>query len=233
MWYFCVCCVPRNRSQVQWQSTYRNVLALKLLIFPLNLKIIFIVIVMVLICLTNYYQGWLTKNMIWRAPMGKICRSSEYGSGGTDTTAFIQCVDGQEPQIHELWYLGLDGISHKFHHTARVKVTSGTVGDFGTNYFPKYGRWIQIIGQLSVSVSVQFLGASEQGGESGFLFICNLLARVEATGRESGEYYNQDKVGSFRDTYSMTNFAWDASIDPHPAFLPRGPVNPHAARRHV
>ena len=66
--------------------------------------------------------------------MGSIRSPSDPGSSSTETTAFIQCVDGKEPKIHELWCLGLDNISHKVHPTAQVEVTSGTIGKFVTNY---------------------------------------------------------------------------------------------------
>ena len=81
---------------------------------------------------------------------------SDSGSRGTEVTDFIQCINGQEPQVHELWFMVLDGIGHKVHSTARVEVTSGTVGEFVTDYFAENGRQIEIIGQLSVNESVHF-----------------------------------------------------------------------------
>ena len=39
---------------------------------------------------------------------------------GLDPVAFIQCVDGREPQIHEVWSLGLDGIIIEVHPKAQV-----------------------------------------------------------------------------------------------------------------
>ena len=66
--------------------------------------------------------------------MGTILSPSYSGSGGTEATAFIQSINGQEPQIHELWCLHLEGICLKVNPTARVEVQDGTVGDFVTNY---------------------------------------------------------------------------------------------------
>ena len=60
--------------------------------------------------------------------MGSIRRPSDSGIGITSDTALIQCVDGQEPQIHEFWCLGLDGIRREFCPTAQVEVTAGTIG---------------------------------------------------------------------------------------------------------
>ena len=74
---------------------------------------------------------------------------------------------------------------------------------------------------------------SDQFGGSGFPFICNLLARVEATGWVIGKYSNQDWGGRFKNDYSMKKIAWGASIDPRPAYLPWSPVKPRATRRCV
>ena len=52
--------------------------------------------------------------------MGNIHRPLNHGVGGTKATAFIQYINGQEPQIYELWCLGLDGIRREVHPTARV-----------------------------------------------------------------------------------------------------------------
>ena len=65
---------------------------------------------------------------------------------------------------------------------AQVEVTAGTVGEFVTDYLAENGCIIQIIGQLSVNDSVQFLSVPDQGRGSGLLFICNLMDRIEAIG---------------------------------------------------
>ena len=88
--------------------------------------------------------------------MGSMHRPSDPGSGSTGATDLLQCINGQEPHIHELWCLGLDKIIHKVHPTARVEVIAGTVREFVTDYLAKNGLRIQIIGQLSVNNSVQF-----------------------------------------------------------------------------
>ena len=88
--------------------------------------------------------------------MVSIDRPSDTGSRSTDVTAFIQCIDGQKPQIHELWRLDLDNISCGVHPTAQVEVTTGTVGKFVTDYLSENGLRTQIIGKISVNNSVQF-----------------------------------------------------------------------------
>ena len=89
--------------------------------------------------------------------MGDIRWPSNTGSRSTKDTAFIQCVDVREPQIHELWCLGLDNITRKVHPTAQVEVIIGTVGEF-ENKFAENGRRILVIGKLSINDSVQFWG---------------------------------------------------------------------------
>ena len=56
-------------------------LALRFLNFFPNLKL--------RLCLTHSNRCSFTKNMIRGAPMDTICRPPGYGSGGTDTTAFV------------------------------------------------------------------------------------------------------------------------------------------------
>ena len=55
-------------------STHRNVLALKFIIFFPNLKLSFIVIVIVILCINHSNRCSFTKNMIRRSPMVTICR---------------------------------------------------------------------------------------------------------------------------------------------------------------
>ena len=102
-----------------------------------------------------------------RHPLDPAIRSAE------DTT-FIKCVDGQEPQIHELWCLVLNNIIQKEYPTAHLEVISVTVGDFVTNYLTGNGRIIHIIWQISVNDRVHFWGVPAQAWGSGLPFICNL-----------------------------------------------------------
>ena len=123
--------------------------------------------------------------MIRRALMGYIFWTLNRGSGSTENTSFIQCVGIREPHINELWCLGLENNSWEVHPTDRVEVISGTVGEFVTDYLAENVRIIQIIGQLSVNNSVQFLGFPDQGRGSGLPFVINMKALVEATGWDS------------------------------------------------
>ena len=158
--------------------------------------------------------------------MGTIRRPSDSGSRGTNDTDFIQCVDGREQQIHKLWCLSLDGISHRVHPIAHVKVTYGTVVEFLTNHFAEYGCRIKIIWKISVNDSIQFLDLSNQSQGCGLPFIYNLLDRVKATRWGSGKYSNQDWGGSFNYSNSIADVAWGASVNHRLYYLPHSIVNP-------
>ena len=56
------------------------------------------------------------------------------------------------------------------HPTARIDIPAGTVGFFFTEYFSENGQRNCIIGELSINISIQFIGLSKIWG-SGFPFI--------------------------------------------------------------
>ena len=79
--------------------------------------------------------------MARQEPVGSICRPSYYGSGYEDGPEFIQFVEGRDPQIHEVWTFGEDGVTREIHPTARVDISAGFVGKFTTNYLtPSWRR---------------------------------------------------------------------------------------------
>ena len=115
-------------------------LALKFFILFPNLKLSFIVIVM--LC-THSYRCGFTKNNIQRDPMGTIRRSSDSDSRRTKATSFIEFIDDQEPQIHESWCLVLYRISRKVNTTARVEVNDGNSREFVTTYLDdRHNPWL-------------------------------------------------------------------------------------------
>ena len=82
--------------------------------------------------------------------MGYIQWNTNLGSGTTQDTALIHCVDGQDPQIHKLWCLGLENITQEVHPAALVEVVAGTMGEFTTSYLVENGHIIPIIRQLFI-----------------------------------------------------------------------------------
>ena len=114
--------------------------------------------------------------------MGSIRRPYYSVSGGTDDIDFIQCVDGREPQLHEMWCLGLDNVTRKIHPTAQVDIGAGTMGEFTTNCLAENGRRIPIIRKISINGSVQFLGIPDSIRNSELLLIENLQSTTMTNG---------------------------------------------------
>ena len=65
--------------------------------------------------------------MARREPVGSIYWPYDSGSGDEDGPKFIQCVDGRDPQIHEVWTFGEDGVTREVHPTSQVDVGTGFV----------------------------------------------------------------------------------------------------------
>ena len=59
----------------------------------------------------------------------------------------------------------MDGIIHDVHPTAQVEVPARTVEEFVNDYLAENGRRIQIIEQISINNSIQFLGVTAQARE--------------------------------------------------------------------
>ena len=68
-----------------------------------------------------------------REPVGSICWPSDSVSGDEDGPEFIQCVDGRQPQIHEVWTFGEGGVTWEVHLKAQVDVGSGFVEEVVIN----------------------------------------------------------------------------------------------------
>ena len=113
--------------------------------------------------------------MTRRIPVGPICCPYDSGSGGTKVLEFIQYVDGQDPQMHEIWCVDSNGITREVHPTAQVDVGAGVVGHFLSHYLAENGRRIPIIGQISINGSVKLLGIPSFYRTSGLMFTENLL----------------------------------------------------------
>ena len=86
--------------------------------------------------------------------MRDILRPSNSGNRGPDTGTFIQCVNGREPQIHELWCWDIDRICRKVHPAARVEIPAGTVREFVTDYLSENEKRNYIIGEFPINGSV-------------------------------------------------------------------------------
>ena len=129
--------------------------------------------------------------MTRRAPVGSILRPSNSGSGGTELSEFIWCVDGREPQIHEVWAFGSDGITREVNPTAQVDAGAGVVGEFSSNYLTESGIRVPILGQIFINGSVEYLGIPDFQRTGGPFWDENLLDPCFSWG-DSGTTTNQN-----------------------------------------
>ena len=139
--------------------------------------------------------------------MGNIRRLYDSGIRGTETTAFIQCINGRDPQINELWCQYLDRICREVNTTSFVDIPAGTSGEFVTDYLAENGRQIRIIGELTIKGSIQFLVLYDQVWVIGLLYISNLWSQVEATGWVSSNNSNLIWGVNSNDANSINNVA--------------------------
>ena len=111
-------------NRIQRWSTLLNIftLILKFGIFHPNIKISFIVfftVVWFVACSVS--NRWsLSCRMILHTPMGAIQKPSDSGSRAPYPGAFILCVDGRDPMIHELWCHRIYGLCCEVRPTART-----------------------------------------------------------------------------------------------------------------
>ena len=66
--------------------------------------------------------------------VGFMRHQSNSGSGGKDGPQLINCVDGHQTKILEVWTFIEDGFTREVHPTAWVDVRTGFVGKFATHY---------------------------------------------------------------------------------------------------
>ena len=72
--------------------------------------------------------------------MGDTRRPFDYGSRDPDPGTFIQCVDGRETMIQELWCPRIDGICHEVHPTACIDIPTVTIRELVTKYLSANGK---------------------------------------------------------------------------------------------
>ena len=67
-------------------------------------------------------------------------------------------MDGRDPQIHEFWTSGEDGVTREVHLTAQVDVGTGFVRESATNHLNEIWRRVPMFGRNFINGSVQWLG---------------------------------------------------------------------------
>ena len=141
-------------------------------------------------------------------------------SGGVEGTEFIRCLYGQEPQIHEVWDFGSDGITREVRLTARVDVGAGFVGEFLSDYLTESGCRIPIISRISINGSVEHFGVPDFHRTGGTIWAANLLAPRSSWG-DGGTTTNQNWLIQPWGPYGNVAAPWSRPIPVHPAYIPR------------
>ena len=96
--------------------------------------------------------------MTRRKPVGFIHQPSNSGSEDKYGLEFIRCVDGREPQIHELWFFAEDGITREVHPFARIDFGGFSEDCFHTAYATEIGRRVFIYGRKCINGSIEWFG---------------------------------------------------------------------------
>ena len=129
--------------------------------------------------------------MVSQDPVVSIGWPSDSGSGDAEGPKFIRCVDGREPQIHEVWAFVDDGVTREVHPNVRVDFYAGVVGEFLSDYLTESGCRIPIIRRISINGSVEYLGVPGFHRTGGTFWAANLLAPRSSWG-DSGTTTNQN-----------------------------------------
>ena len=92
------------------------------------------------------------------------------GRGGEVDVIFTRCVEGQEPEIFELWAFAEDGIC-EVHPYSRVQISNNFIGENFHNHFfnAQEVQEVQIpfLGRRSVNGNVQWIDVPRPFGETG------------------------------------------------------------------
>ena len=165
-------------------------------------------------------------------PVGPIHRPSSSGSGDEDGPNFIRCVDVQEPQIHEVWIFGEDGVTREVHPIAQVDVGAGFVIEFATDYLTPSWRRIPMFGVNSINGSFQWLGIPDFLSNYGPPWADNLLASGPTWGY-SGITTNPNWVRKPGGRYVSVAVPWNRPVRVIPDYVCRIPENMRSAARRV
>ena len=170
--------------------------------------------------------------MTRRAPVGSIRRPSNSGSRGAEEPEFIRSVDVRDPEMHEVWDLGSNGITREVHPTVQVNVGAGLIGQFSSNYLIENGSRIPIIVQIYINGSVDYLSITDFH-RTGGPFWDNYLLDTCYSWEDGGTTTNENWRAQPGVPYGSVAFVWRGAIPTYPACIPRSPENLRAAARCV
>ena len=165
-------------------------------------------------------------------PVGAILWNSNSGCGDADRSKFVCCVDGRDPEVHEVLIWGDDKITPKVHPTARVDVNPWISRVFATNYFTETGFRTSIFCKKIINGSFEFLGLADPLRTRGPYWIDNLLCpspRWEVGGTVENLNWGSQPGGR----YGGVDVPWCGAVPACPAYIPRSPENVCATARGV
>ena len=167
-----------------------------------------------------------------RKPVRAIRKPFKYGSGANDRLEFILCAGGRQPEIHEVWTFGDNGITPKVHSFARVDVGNFLGDCFGTDYLAENGRRVPIYGRKWINGRVKWLGVPTFLRNDGTPWADNVLCTSLCWG-VGGTYEIWDLESQPGGRYSNVDVPWRGAVPARPTYLPRSPENARATVRRV
>ena len=141
-------------------------------------------------------------------------------------------MDRREPQIHEVWAFGEDGVMGEVCPTAQVDVGTGVVGEFTISYLTEIWRRIPSFGIIPINGSVEWLIVPDFHGTDGPDWTANLLAP-----RSSWVYgfttTNKNRGSQSEGASGIVSVPWNRPVRVLTIYRPRISENMRAAARRV
>ena len=165
-------------------------------------------------------------------PVGAIRQTSNSGSGADDGIEFIRCVGGRQPEIHEVWTFGNDGINPEVHPFACVDV-GDFIGDcFATNYLAGNGGRVPMFGRKLINGSFKWMGVPDFLRADGPPWNDNILCPSMCWG-VGGTAENVFWGGQHGGHYGGFDVPWRGAVPARLAYLPQSLENARATARRV
>ena len=141
-------------------------------------------------------------------------------------------MDGKDPQIHEVWTFGEDGVTREVHPTAQVDFGAGIVRDFTTNYLTGIWRRFPMFVKIYINGSVEWLGIPDFHRTDGLAWTAIILDPRPSLG--DGGYTTNTNWGSqYGGVSGSVAVPWNFPVRVLPVYRHRILQNTRAAARRV
>ena len=120
-------------------------------------------------------------------------------------------MDGRDPQIHEVWTFGEDGVTHEVCLTAQLYVGAGFVREFPTDCLTGSWRRVPMFGINSINGSVQWLGVPDFLRTDGPAWTANLLDTHPSWG-DQGYSTNPNWGSQYGGHSDSVSIPWDCPV---------------------